>query len=253
MSFLKSTSLGNILQGVGVVIALVAGIVAWNQSIRPKGLLTEVISISSLINENARTQDGQLRVLFHDEIVKNFALVQFRIKNTGGYPISVRDFERDLKLKLENIDKVYSVKVTGRSPQNLTPTVEFENDSIIIKPLLLNPEDSFIINSGIDAENVEKLKMTPDGRISGIRHIKYKNYKPNKNEKDASIWFILSLVVSFISLIFAAIAPYLSKKLIAKEQYTDQLENKPNDLEVSWKKLGDQIDVSQAKRKSSTG
>lgn len=146
-----------------------------------KRLRIEMLPVVIFTNEAWEVGGKPLRIIWGDQIVSNFAITQLRITNSGGLPINRADFEerKEIKIRLEGVSEIYEEKIAKRTPEYLKPTISARGNQISIKPILLNPGDSFIVQSAIGLEKTNaKPRISASGRISGISEIEVSELSP---------------------------------------------------------------------------
>jgi hypothetical protein len=161
---------------VAVLALLLAAFVFFDKKwIEPKALTIELVSTSSLLNENVRPAGTGLRVLFNNEPVQNFAIIRLRISNPGGSPITVADFTNQFRLSTTNVAKIYSAEVTNQNNIGPKPALSLPIDditSIDIDNLVINQTDEFIIEAGVEVNKGTIPVIHTGVKITGIPKVK---------------------------------------------------------------------------------
>lgn len=139
-----------------------------------KELSYDTIYISEIINlDNDKIENAKFIIKGNE--YKTVYSTEILFKNTGNIPIQKNDFANEMSISFGKNAKILTSKIINKTPENLKPIIKFEEKEILIEPLLLNPGDSFVIQSLID--NNFKTP-TVYSRISGIKNpTKIKNYK----------------------------------------------------------------------------
>ncbi|MFA0434397.1 hypothetical protein AB4605_21215 [Vibrio cyclitrophicus] len=158
-------------------------------------LTVEWVSTDNLVSD---TEQGTgLKVFFDEQLVEAPKLIRLQIKNSGTEPISKSDFDTPLQLKFAQGATLLKAIITSTVPTSIPAEVSLESDSIELKPLLLNPEDtinvSIIISGTID--NLEVF-----GRIANIQSLDLIKHESEKNQ--ASKYVIVIATSVFLGFIY---------------------------------------------------
>ena len=89
----------------------------------------------------------------------------FELVNDGSKPIVVTDFESPIELRLGTGASVARARVTATMPKDLETELVTDKQSVKLKPLLLNPDDTVtiaVITSG------KPPQFSPRARIAGV-------------------------------------------------------------------------------------
>lgn len=106
-----------------------------------------------------------LQVVHEGEAVEDPGLVITRIVHAGDRAIEADDFETDLTMKLTGAGKIASANQTGQRPADLAPELAIDDDTVRLRPTLINPGDMIelqVLCSGIP----EKVEL--GGRMSEV-------------------------------------------------------------------------------------
>lgn len=138
-----------------------------------KSLIVEQTSWSTITNEAIRIDGKPLRVFLGEQPVRNFAISRIKIANTGGAPILASDFEREVVIRFVGIDEIYYTDLQGRTSSSLAPGISVQGEGeVMIKPLLLNSGDSFVVEVGVDLNRHDVgPSIEAFGRIAGVSDI----------------------------------------------------------------------------------
>ncbi len=174
-----------ILSTVIAILAVLVPIILYLLSLPEKSLDYEIVSSSELIGEEFPINDLELRI--KGESVYKVILYTFRIGNSGSEPILKDDFERPISINLPDDTKIYLTRLKKKQPENLTLKYEFNNNKLLIEPLLLNSGEEF------EMELFSSSNAYPaiDARIAGITKIKSK-FPGSKQYFKHGITFVLS-------------------------------------------------------------
>jgi hypothetical protein len=178
------TSIALPLLGVVIPVAL------YFNSIPERSLVFEVVSKTDLVGSLEGIDE--LEITIKDKPVKEAALYLVKLKNTGTEPITVSDFEKPIKLKLEG--EIFSAKTKVKIPNNLSLEYSIEGENVIIKPFLFNSNEEF----SLEILSSSKIYPIVDSRIAGIAGIKERY--PSENQDILKL--VLTLSLSFILMVF---------------------------------------------------
>ncbi|QKU78598.1 hypothetical protein HPY08_06555 [Vibrio cholerae] len=117
---------------------------------------------------------SKLSTSFDGEELNSAYLSRIMIINSGNVPISRDDFDSDVTIKMGADIGILGIRIEESSPFNLGVEYYFNEDEINFKGLLLNPNDSFVI------ETLSKGRPTDiavQSRISGIDRPRQMDYQ----------------------------------------------------------------------------
>lgn len=166
-------------QFVGVVIALIALLFAYKQFNR-KSLVYSVISKSNILSIPLNFSQ-KLEVKYNQNIIKSLYVVTIFLKNNGNIAIKPDDFMQAIEIRGGDNKKILSYDVIETKPENIKVNLDLNTDAkgdyIVIKPLLLNKNDSLEIQ--LLFEDFDKVYI--QGRIIDIEKIKELDYSFNNS------------------------------------------------------------------------
>ncbi|MDH4458506.1 MAG: hypothetical protein QE272_07390 [Nevskia sp.] len=182
------------------VIAIVAAVfTVWSYfADRDKQVSFSVVSSTSLVQPLGKI--AGLELLFNGSKLVDPALSTFELRNAGSVPINPTDFEREISIQVLEPAKVIDVKVSKTFPLSLNPSMSYDDRSISIKPLLLNPSDALqlsVITTG------GQPKVNISARIAGISDVKLIDVLSPKNRSNVGrllglVALIASLMLSYL-------------------------------------------------------
>ncbi|UJS26155.1 hypothetical protein [Thiothrix winogradskyi] len=147
------------------LIAILVSVVIYYLQRQRKELAFGVLSEHHLLGVDEELAD-RVAVTFDGQLVKNIRLVIFGVKNSGNQPILINDFEgRSMRFTFGENAKVLSTEIIHQSPHNLGCSLEVVEDTIQVKPLLLNSNDYFVVQVLVTAP---EINMQADIRLVGI-------------------------------------------------------------------------------------
>lgn len=165
-----STFTSLLLESVGFVVGLVGvilSIILYRKSAFKKTLSYGIISQNPLI---ALPDDilERIEISFQGELVANVRLIALKLQNSGNVSIIPDDFISPLDISFGDNTNILSHTVTETSPENIHLQIQAHNSHITIKPLLLNPGDSFVITFLVDQFSGN---VYVSARIQGVKQI----------------------------------------------------------------------------------
>lgn len=162
------------------------------QSKSEKSLSYEIISKSEIFNFKNESFSG-IQVYFDTTKVRNVNSSIIKISNDGDIPISKSEFDSKLVISLNQTVKILKSNINEKNPNDLNPILSVSNNQISIEPLLLNPNDQFVLQI-LTEGSIDSLFV--NARIFGINSI----IKKEINVKDSvsfsiKIWVLIFLIV----------------------------------------------------------
>jgi hypothetical protein len=135
--------LQTILSWLGVVIAIVVGVIAWftYRSQRNLKRFEYVVVYRQRILFVPSSLAGKLEVVLNGETVKDPVIVSVRMVNTGDRAILSSDFHEPLALQLHGSQRILSATVTSSRPSDFKPQLSIDESRVVISPTLINPGD----------------------------------------------------------------------------------------------------------------
>ena len=137
-----------------------------------KSLTLNLISKSTLLYSSSVIK-GSLSILYNGVEIKNLSILKYSLKNTGNQPVSSDDYEEKISIAFPNKHTVFSVDNIYKSNSSLNPVLFIEDNTVKIKPLLLNRGDE--ISFQIVVSDMTELDAVIGYRIKGITKIKAEN------------------------------------------------------------------------------
>ena len=159
-----------------VIIAILAIIVSiylyWKQQ-ESKELTYSIVSQTALLEvTNDAAYRDKIQVLYDGNEVEELTLYIIEINNSGTAPITVpaefTDLERPINVSFGVGTRVFGANPSGFSPQNLRVSLRIKDNTIVVNPVLLNPDSKFTLE--ILAEG--NTKPTIDWWLSVIKEVK---------------------------------------------------------------------------------
>lgn len=107
-------------------------------------------------------------VAFNGRIINQGVQSSVAFSNSGSKSISTSDFESPIIIRINAHSKIIGSRVIKKSPGNLNIKLAYNDSSVIIDPLLLNPGDRFVVQTLSDSDiNITSV----NARILGVDSI----------------------------------------------------------------------------------
>lgn len=181
---------------VGAILAILAVIVTiiiYFAQRKIKKLSYEIVSNTQLLGVKEEMQ-GNIKVLYNGQEVKNVHLLTLRFLNAGNQSIVTSDYERPLSIEVNSNAKILTYEVLEQDPPNIGASLHSTDNKIMLNSVLLNAKDSISIKALVsDLEGNPKI----DGRINGVKEI--------SKITDGQISFLITAIISFTLVGFGAL------------------------------------------------
>ena len=158
-------------QSVGVVLAILALggsflIYSWQRTHR--SVTYDVLSWTNLLTVGEEIA-GKVQVLYEGSPAKSLTLLTIKVWNSGNQPLLVTEFERPVSFTVDKESRVLSAAVIETDPRGVEANIEAIDNTVVLKPALLNPGDSITIKL-----LVRDMGRTvwPDARIVGVKNVR---------------------------------------------------------------------------------
>lgn len=167
MDFIQSP----VVQFIGLVlipvIAILVAVLIYLKQKQKKKISYKILSRTSLLSVEEAIEK-EVEILYKGQKIKQVQLIILQITNSGTLPVKREDFDVPLSIKFEKETKLLSATILEKEPKDLEISLDVNENSVILPPFLLNPDDNFSIK--ILASKVDKdLKI--EGRIVGVKKI----------------------------------------------------------------------------------
>ena len=133
----------SIWQFIGAILALIAIILILVQRKR-KALSYKIISNTPLVKIKEDIK-GRLQVLFDEKPVESIYLIIIKFINSGNLPIKSADYESPVNLNFNEDVQLLTAEVIDTNPKTLEASAKIEGTKVLLKPTLLNENDSITI------------------------------------------------------------------------------------------------------------
>lgn len=164
---------------------------------KKKELSYEVLSNSNIITVQDEFKDD-VEVTFKGKKINNLWLILVKFTNTGNTPIESKDFDRPISLIIEKNSKIFHFEYSSLIPSDLPIQLDSKENAVVISPLLLNMNDSFVIQLITAGESP---RFSVNTRISGIEKVFAKSLdsKPTTNSNVLHFYIVVILCSVLIS------------------------------------------------------
>jgi hypothetical protein len=109
-----------------------------------------------------------LKVSLGNHVLENVGITLIKLANNGRAPINRTDFDRPLNIDVIPGAQLLRSTVESQTPGNLKIETYQEGNSVFVKPVLLNPNDSFVIQL-VTTRALTAPKVS--SRISGVQNV----------------------------------------------------------------------------------
>ncbi len=158
------------------VIGLASPFIIFWMGIQKKELTCVLPSSSSEWARHSIPEGFDL--IFKGELVPTLKIMSFSFTNTGNIPIRKADFEKSLRINFAEETRVLKATIVAASPSNLFPKLVIDQSSLSISPLLINPDDFFVLQVFLAGTTDPAPKI--DARIEGIKAVKTQLVAPKR-------------------------------------------------------------------------
>jgi hypothetical protein len=121
-----------------------------------------------------------------------------QITSSGYRSILANDFEKPIEIGVQEPVKIVKVDMVTNSPKSISPQVAIVDNLVIIRPLLLNQDDSFTLAIISDQT---KPDFNPKVRISGVSDVQVEDATKTKNS--TYVTFLMVLVGWCLLVVFS--------------------------------------------------
>jgi hypothetical protein len=209
-------------------------------------LSVTVTSKTSVVSLNSDFSDG-VEVYHNKKPINGLFVADIKIKNEGNRPIEKADFDTPLKVEF-NGEVIKPVKLVSTEPAGLPVDASVDKQSVVINPLLINPEDTFHIQVKVVNPENNELDISPSARIRAIKEL---TFNPYSDTDDPWYSFVLGIIASLlaitslvssknlfqqfklISISLPGVTVELTKELEANQQISQRMEALAEKLSIS--------------------
>jgi hypothetical protein len=190
-----------IWQFIGAILTLITVVISIYAYFKQRGtkhIHCEVVSNSSVVSiSNAIKPD--IQIFYKGKLTDDLRLIIIKLQNTGTLPISSKDYEESIQIYFGEAADILDIELVEFSPKSLVPQFTNNVNTLILKPLLLNPNDMFILK--VIARKASEI-IEVKARILGVSDItkSVSNFQISGIHKFTfySILIIASAVLGFL-------------------------------------------------------
>jgi len=155
----RSSNLSIFLMLMGIIVP----VALYFFTLPGKTLSYQVISKSALIGSHDSIENIEIKI--KGEVVDSAVIYLLKIKNSGTEPIKPKDFERPIVIKFAEKARIFNAQVKNKLPENISTSLKVSGNKLSIAPLLLNPNDEFIV----EVLSASRKYPVFDSRIAGVQ------------------------------------------------------------------------------------
>jgi hypothetical protein len=137
-------------QGVGVIVTIIGLVIT---SFITYDIAQKSVQISELTVERGYSFDPidfgessnrRIKMSVNGEPISNARVYYYTITNTGRSPITPTDYNEPIKISIKKPFRILTVEKSKSKPKSIVNEwSKIDDNSFQLKPLLLNPRDSF--------------------------------------------------------------------------------------------------------------
>jgi hypothetical protein len=202
MSLLSDLTFQYITIILVAILTLAVGILAYLRRHTSKSLSFKIVNIIPMLSFRKEIRD-KIKVTYEGNDVEDVTVFLLGFVNTGNVPVVPSDFIKPFSISFAKDVKVLTAELFESKPANMGLDLTSSPDTVTIKPLLINPKDSFTIKILTTKSFTE---FGTDFRIIGVNEIK--QIKPKLTEPN--LFFMA--YVTFMALLFVSLVGYNSTK-----------------------------------------
>jgi hypothetical protein len=145
---------------------------------------------------------SSLEIRYSNRRVKNPVFHRVHVENTGNVPILRADFDGPAVIQYEKTATILDVRLNKTTPANLPIEIEKKGAAIFIKPILMNPGDSFDVDTILSDSALEPKLLA---RVTGISNTILMKVNEGKSKKyvRAILVCLMLVLYSFFLMDFA--------------------------------------------------
>lgn len=160
---------------VVATLATIAGIFVpvwlWQADISARSLSVRLAS-SIALQPTEATSIPDIQISIDGVNIKSPFLSTLVLSNDGSKPVTVSDYESPIELSVGQDTQIVRARISSVEPHNLKAELDTSKQSVKLRPLLLNPDDTLtiaIITSG------GSPSFDARARIAGISKVKFED------------------------------------------------------------------------------
>lgn len=218
-----------------IILAIVPPLTIWYFLQRDtKELEISIVANVPVISIEEKFADG-IEVQFNKKHISSLYVIDIKIHNAGNRTIERSDFDMPLTLAF-NGTVISPVQVVRAEPQDLPVTLETKGEKVIIKPMLLNSGDSFVLRTRVSDVTTGAYPVKANTRIKGVKKVDVIKAETDKGTLKA-------FMIGVVSSILAAISLVASIKLLRRVR--GLVISMPGGIEIELSKLEKTKDTSK--------
>jgi len=178
----KKTSLSHTLrdpvwQFVGAIMGAIIGVLAILGAYhifslqREVKILQVVVLTSTSLAKIDQSVAEKVKMLYKDQYVTDPFLFQVKVENSGNQTIREEDYAKPIRFVFPPRAEIVEAMVLESSPQNIGMTVQKEQNTATLSPVLLNEKDRVIVSILVSNMPVDSgaQPFYVDARIAGVK------------------------------------------------------------------------------------
>jgi hypothetical protein len=163
---------GALVAAVGIVVAML--IFWWSR--QRKDLAYELLTFSPLLTEKGLST-GKVKILVNGQEADQVHLVEVKIVNSGSVPVLAEDMLVPIGFTFGVDARVLTADPFDTKPTNLEAQLDFDEDRITLRPMLLNAHDEVGVRALI-ADAKGEGSVSAIGRVVGVSVIRKRDPPP---------------------------------------------------------------------------
>lgn len=187
------------------IISILIPIILWG--VDRESYLIEVKRLESEALTQFVDKESGLEFVYLGDAVANPTLNRFHIENSGSEPINKADFDKPIRLTMDEDILVLNAYVASTFPKSMSVNLVISGNAIEIEPLLLNSND--IINISILTSGVPK-EVSLSGRVARVADLELEDTDFIKSMYPTLVWRTVSLTFAGIMYLYFSFAAFFS-------------------------------------------
>lgn len=162
---------------VGVIISIMAVLLSSYHTFRlqqeVKAFQIVILAATSLVEVEPSVAE-EIKLFYRDEPIENLSLFQLKVENSGTQTIREEDYAKPVKFTFPSQAEIVDALILESTPPNIGMTVQQEQNTATLSPVLLNEKDRAIVRflvSNMPSNDSAQL-FSVDARIAGVKEIK---------------------------------------------------------------------------------
>lgn len=180
------------------MLAAIAGVFVpiwlWQADLSAHSLSARLAS-SVALQPAETTSISDIQISIDGVNIKSPYLSTLELLNDGSKPVPASDFETPIELSVGQDTQIVRARVTSVEPNNLKAELDTNKQSVKLRPMLLNPNDTLtiaVITSG------SPPSFSAQARIAGISKIKFEDTTTKKESWKKAVKYSVITFVAFV-------------------------------------------------------